>query len=171
MNYYQPVDNTLIFNVPGLNPRVMTWLSEKGYIQLSFLEEPPLNIRKNNYSFDKLYDFKSCNVSVIWIVYDKKRKTIVTTGLSRPCGINHRKASIHAEQKAIEFCRGKSSSYDIYIWRYSKGGKIKEKFCCTSCTKLAHKYNFTNKIFTFVNGSICPAVIDDPPLSLCYQLR
>ena len=33
------------------------------------------------------------------------------------------------------------------------------------------KYNFTNKIFTFVNGSRCSAVIDNPPLSLCYQIR
>ena len=142
-----------------------------GFIIPPPIEEPPLNIRNNNYSFDKLYELDSCNVSVIWIVYDRKRKVIVNMGLSRPCGINHRKASIHAEQKAIEYCRGKSRNYDIYIWRYSKGGKIKEKYCCTACTKLAQKYNFTNKIFTFVNGSRCSAVIDKPPLSLCYQIR
>ena len=142
-----------------------------GFIIPPPIEEPPLNIRNNNYSFDKLYELDSCNVSVIWIVYDRKRKVIVNMGLSRPCGINHRKASIHAEQKAIEYCRGKSRNYDIYIWRYSKGGKIKEKYCCTACTKLAQKYNFTNKIYTFVNGSRCSAVIDKPPLSLCYQIR
>lgn len=142
-----------------------------GFIIQPLIEEPPLNIRNNNYSFDKLYELDSCNVSVIWMVYDKKRKVIVNMGLSRPCGINHRKASIHAEQKAIDYCRGKSRNYDIYIWRYSKGGKIKEKYCCTACTKLAQKYNFTNKIFTFVNGARCSAVIDKPPLSLCYQIR
>ena len=142
-----------------------------GFIITPPIEEPPLNIGNNNYSFDKLYELDSCNVSVIWIVYDRKRKVIVNMGLSRPCGINHRKASIHAEQKAIEYCRGKSRNYDIYIWRYSKGGKIKGKYCCTACTKLAQKYNFTNKIFTFVNGSRCSAVIDKPPLSLCYQIR
>tara|TARA_Y100001970_G_scaffold261019_1_gene343691 strand:+ start:183 stop:617 length:435 start_codon:yes stop_codon:yes gene_type:complete len=142
-----------------------------GFIIQPLIEEPPLNIRNNNYSFDKLYELDSCNVSVIWMVYDRRRKVIVNMGLSRPCGVNHRKASIHAEQKAIEYCRGKSRNYDIYIWRYSKGGKIKEKYCCTACTKLAQKYNFTNKIYTFVNGTRCSAVIDKPPLSLCYQIR
>ena len=142
-----------------------------GFIIQPLIEEPPLNIRNNNYSFDKLYELESCNVSVIWTVYDRKRKVIVNMGLSRPCGINHRKASIHAEQKAIDYCRGKSRNYDIYIWRYSKGGKIKEKYCCTACTKLAQKYKFTNKIFTFLNGKRCSAVIDKPPLSLCYQIR
>ena len=142
-----------------------------GFIIQPLIEEPPLNIRNNNYSFDKLYELDSCNVSVIWMVYDRRRKVIVNMGLSRPCGVNHRKASIHAEQKAIEYCRGKSRNYDIYIWRYSKGGKIKEKYCCTACTKLAQKYNFTKKIYTFVNGTRCSAVIDKPPLSLCYQIR
>jgi len=141
------------------------------YINPPILEDPPITIKNNNYSFDRLYEFNSCNVSVIWIVYDKKRKIIVAMGLSRPCGKNHPKASIHAEQKAIQYCRGKSKNYNIYIWRYSKSGKIKEKYCCTACTKLAQKYNFTNKIFTFVNGCRCNAVIDKPPLSLCYQLR
>ena len=142
-----------------------------GFIIRPPVEEPPLNIRNNNFSFEKFYELDSCNVSVIWLIYDKKRKVIVNMGLSRPCGINHRKASIHAEQKAIDYCRGKSRNYNIYIWRYSKDGKIKGKYCCTACTKLAQKYNFTNKIFTFVNGSRCSAVIDKPPLSLCYQIR
>ena len=135
------------------------------------LEEPPLNIR-NSYSFDKLYEFNSCNVSVIWIIYDKKRKTIVTMGQSRPCGINYRKSSIHAEHKAIQFCRShKNKNYQIFIWRYSKSGKIKEKFSCRSCTLLINKYKFNNRIFTFSKGCICNSVIDDPPLSLCDHLK
>ena len=54
---------------------------------------------------------------------------------------------------------------------YSKSGEIKEKYCCTTCTKLANKYNYTNKIFTFVNGCKCSAIMDHPPLSHCYEIK
>ena len=135
------------------------------------LEHPPINI-KNNCSFDKLYNIDSCNVSVIWIIYDKRKKLIINKGLSRPCGFNHRKISIHAEQKAIEYCRSNySRNYEIYIWRYSKAGDIKHKYSCTACTKLAKKYNYSNRIFTFENGCKCSAIIENPPLSLCYQIK
>ena len=145
----------------------MMYLSKKEVT----LEDPPILI-KDYYSFDKLYNIELCNVSVIWIIYDKKKKRIVNKGLSRPCGINHHRTSIHAEQKAIEYCRSrKNRNYEIIIWRYSKSGEIKHKYCCTSCTKLAKKYNFTNRIFTFHNSMKCPAIIDNPPLSLCYQLK
>ena len=40
------------------------------------LEHPPINI-KNNCSFDKLYNIDSCNVSVIWIIYDKRKKLLI----------------------------------------------------------------------------------------------
>ena len=132
------------------------------------LQEPPLNV-KNHVCYGKLYEKVSCNVSVIWVIYDKNKKTIIKFGQSRPCGINHRRASIHAEQLAIEYCRSKKKNYEIYIWRYSKVGKIKEKYCCKSCTQLAEKYKYTNKIFTFVNGCKCSAVITEPPLSRCYK--
>ena len=134
------------------------------------LEDPPLTV-KNYICYDKLYEKISCNVAVIWAIYDKKKKTIVNIGQSRPCGINHRRASIHAEKLAIEYCRGKKKNYDIYIWRYSKAGDIKEKYCCTACTKMAEKYDYTNKIFTFVNGCKCSAVVDAPPLSHCYEIN
>tara|TARA_B100001094_G_scaffold287975_1_gene303854 strand:- start:6473 stop:6910 length:438 start_codon:yes stop_codon:yes gene_type:complete len=134
------------------------------------VEIPPINF-KNKSSFHNLFEINSCNVSVIWIVYDKKRKIIISKGLSRPCGINHRRCSIHAEQKAIEYCRGNyNKNYEIYIWRYSKKGKIKHKYSCSSCTKLAHKYNFQNKIFTFYESEKYSAIIDNPPLSLCYEI-
>lgn len=134
------------------------------------LQEPPLNI-KNHISYHKLFEKISCNVAVIWAIYDKHKKTIVKIGQSRPCGINHKRSSIHAEQLAIEYCKNKKKNYDIYIWRYSKSGEIKEKYCCTTCTKLANKYNYTSKIFTFIDGCKCSAVIDEPPLSHCYEIR
>ncbi len=136
-----------------------------------FLEEPPIII-KNNISFNNLHDIHSCNVSVIWIIYDKKKKIVISKGSSRPCGINHRRKSIHAEQLAIEYCRSHPNrNYQIFIWRYSKNGDIKHKYSCTSCTKLAHKYNFKDRIYTFYNSTKCPAIIDNPPLSLCYQFN
>ena len=133
------------------------------------LEDLPLMI-KNNCSFNNLYDNKSCNVSVIWIIYNKRKKIVVMKGSSRPCGINHRRSSIHAEQKAIEYCRcHPNRNHQIFIWRYSKTGQIKHKYSCKTCTQLAKKYNFDEKIFTIYNSKKCSAIIDDPPLSLCYQ--
>ena len=104
--------------------------------------------------------------------YDPKRKNILDFGSSRACGCNHNKISIHAEQNAINYCRknDKRKNYEIYIWRYSKKGKIKHKYSCSSCTKLAHKYNFQNKIFTFYESEKYSAIIDNPPLSLCYEI-
>jgi len=134
------------------------------------LEEPPLNV-KNHICYDKLHENDTCNIAVIWAIYDKNKKTIVKIGQSRPCGINRRRSSIHAEQLAIEYCRKKKKNYDIYIWRYSKSGQIKEKYCCRACTRLAEKYNYMNNIFTFTNGYKCSAIIDEPPLSLCYQCK
>ena len=134
------------------------------------LDELPLDL-KNPFNFNKLYTRESCNVSVIWIVYDKNKKIILSKGVSRPCGFNHGKTSIHAEQQAINYCRrnNNKTKYVIYIWRYGKTGNVKPMYCCTQCTKMAKKYNYTNKIFTFNQDNICPAVIDDPPLSLAYK--
>ena len=135
------------------------------------LDDIPLFI-KNDCSFNNLFTQKSCNVSVIWCVYDIKRKIIVAKGSSRPCGFNHTKSSIHAEEQAIQYCRGNAKrNHRIFIWRYSKGGSIKPKYCCTLCTMIANKYNLQTKIFTFQNNGVCPAIIDDPPLSLANLMK
>ena len=105
--------------------------------------------------------------------YDPKKKIIVDYGSSRPCGHNHSRFSIHAEQKAIEFCRkyDKRDRYQIYISRYTKKGFLKPAYCCSGCTHLVKKYNYENKIFTFDNNKITSAVIDNPTISLAYQIK
>ena len=49
-----------------------------------------------------------------------KKKKILKFGHNRPCGHNHNRLSIHAEQLAIEYCREHNlkSKIDIYIWGY-----------------------------------------------------
>ena len=71
--------------------------------------------------------------------YDPKKKRIVDYGSSRPCGSNMNRFSIHAEQKAIEFCRkcDKRNRYQIYISRYNKNGIHKPTYCCFSCKQFA----------------------------------
>lgn len=105
--------------------------------------------------------------------YDPKRKRIVDFGSSRACGYNHSRFSIHAEQKAIEFCRkcDKRNRYQIYISRYNKNGIHKPTYCCFSCKQLVEKYNFENRVFTIDDGEIVNAVIDNPMISLAYQIK
>ena len=136
------------------------------------LEKLPITV-KNNYDLTSLYDIKSCNVSVLWIVYDSRKKLIISKGASRPCGINRSQISIHAEQKALEYCRSRSKKkhYEIYIWRYSKDGNIKHRYCCSACTKLINKYNYGSKIYTFHNHKICHAIEENPSPSLGNQLK
>ena len=136
-----------------------------------FLETPPFSL-KTNISFDNLHTIESCAVAVVYCIYDKKKKKIVSTGTSRACGENHNKISIHAEQKCIEYCRtyDKRNKYEMYIWRYTKEGKVKPVFCCGACTKLLKKFNYNNKIFTFENNNICPAV-GRPCLTLGHQIK
>ena len=123
-----------------------------------FIQDPPLKI-KDNFYFDKFYDHNSCNVSVIWCIYNKGKKNIIDIGESRPCGINHSQSSIHAEEKCIEYCRSadKRKKYELYIWRYSKEGKVKPVYCCQSCCKLLKKFNYYDKIYTFEKNQICCA--------------
>ena len=138
-----------------------------------FIQDPPLKI-KDNFYFDKFYDHNSCNVSVIWCIYNKGKKNIIDIGESRPCGINHSQSSIHAEEKAIKTFlkyKGKNKNYEIYLWRWSKGGEIKTKICCNRCNILLRKYNLQNKIFTFHDYKKCPAIINNPPLSLAWQIK
>ena len=105
--------------------------------------------------------------------YDPKRKTIVDFGNSRACGLNHNKSSIHAEQRAIEYCRknDKRNKYKIYIGRYAKDGHLKPAYCCRSCTQLVKKYNFEDRVFTLNNDNFVSAVTDNPTVSLAYQIK
>ena len=123
------------------------------------IETPPL-FTKTPFNFNNLHSIESCAVAVVYCIYDKKRKTIVHAGTSRACGQNHHRISIHAEQKCISYCRSNDSrnKYEIYIWRYSKEGRVKPVFCCGACTKLIKKFNYQDKIFTFNNHQICPAI-------------
>ena len=101
--------------------------------------------------------------------YDPKKKRIVNYGSSRPCGSNMNRFSIHAEQKAIEYCRknDKRNRYQIYISRYNKKGEHKPTFCCPSCKILVNKYNYENRIFTInENQEIINAINDNPKLIL-----
>jgi cytidine deaminase len=105
--------------------------------------------------------------------YDPKRKIIVEFGTSRPCGINHNRHSVHAEQKAIQYClnNDKRKRYKIYISRYNRHGEHKCTMCCSSCTKLAKKYNFTDRIFTVEDDKIISAISEFPEVSLAYKIK
>ena len=115
-----------------------------------------------------------CAVLVSCIAfYDRKKKIIVKSGSNRVNGNSSSKITCHAEEQAIKYCNkyDKKNKYDIYIWRYSKTGNIKSTSCCKSCTKLANKFNFTNRIYTFDNDNIVNAIIDNPKVSLGNMIR
>ena len=105
--------------------------------------------------------------------YDRKKKIIVKSGSCRANGNSSSKITCHAEELAIKYCKkyDKKNKYDIYIWRYGKGGDIKTTACCKSCTKLANKYNYQDRIFTFENNNIISAVVENPVVSLGNMLR
>jgi cytidine deaminase len=106
------------------------------------------------------------------MIYDPKRKIVVSKGSSRPCGENHSQISIHAERISINYCRkyDKRNRYHIYIWRYTKKGTLKPIYCCNTCSKLVKKYNYHDKIFTFDEDKIYPAY-GKPYLTLGYQIK
>ena len=115
-----------------------------------------------------------CAVYAFSIVfYDRKKKNIVKTGYCRANGYGSSKITCHAEELAIKYCRenDKKNKCDIYIWRYGKKGDIKTSTCCKSCTKLATKYNYQNRIFTFKDNEIINAIVDNPSVSLGNMLR
>ena len=105
--------------------------------------------------------------------YDRKKKIIVKSGACRVNGNSSSKITCHAEELAIKYCRkyDKKNKYDIYIWRYGKSGDIKTTCCCKSCTKLAYKYDFQNRIFTFKDDNPINAIIENPQVSLGNMLR
>jgi hypothetical protein len=105
--------------------------------------------------------------------YDPKRKIILECGNSRACGCNHNKISIHAEQRAIEYCRkhDKRRKYKIFIGRYAKDGHLKPAYCCHACSQLATKYEYDDRIFTVQDGSFVSALKDNPEISLGYKIK
>jgi len=115
-----------------------------------------------------------CAVCVSCIAfYDRKKKNIVKSGSCRANGNSSSKITCHAEEQAIKYCNkyDNKNKYDIYIWRYGKKGNIKTTHCCKSCTKLANKFNYTNRIYTFENNKVKKAVVDNPSVSLGNKLR
>ena len=105
--------------------------------------------------------------------YDPRRRKILKKGSSRASGINSRNISTHAEDNAINFCRKNKVNprCDIYIWRWGKDGFMKPAKCCNACTKLANKYGYNDRIFTFENKIKINAVVDNPEISLGFKIR
>ena len=143
------------------------------YLKGNNVIEPLPLFLKDNSNLNIIYDKKTCNVSVKYCLYDKKKKRILKISENRPLCQRLSKLSIHAEELAIrDIIRlDPKNKCDIYIWRYGKTGDIKTSTCCKSCTKLANKYNFQNRIFTFKDNEIINAVIDNPSVSLGNMLR
>jgi len=136
------------------------------------LDYPPLTLKQFPRKSNNLFSYDSYAVAVNYWIYDKKRKTIIHTGSSRACGLNHNKSSIHAEQKAIEFCRNsKNKNLQILIWRWSRSGTMKPTYCCKSCDQLVKKYGYENDIFTYDDDNKINAIIDNPSLSLAYKIK
>ena len=135
------------------------------------LENLPIKL-KTTYNLSSLFSYEACKVSVVYCIIDPNKKTIIKFGSSRPCGNNHKKISIHAEQIAINYCReyDKRNKYKIYIWRYSINGKIKRTNSCIGCTNMLKKYNYLNKIFTFDDNEIVSSVVENPGISLGYKI-
>ena len=118
--------------------------------RMSIIEDLPIDM-KTNIDLKKLFYTDTCNVSVQFVIFNTKKKIIVKYGGSKPMVTGKSKISIHAEEIAMKYCINNKldNRYHIYIWRWSKDGKIKPKYCCQSCCKLAKKLNFCDKIFTF----------------------
>ena len=141
-------------------------------ISLPHLDYPEISLKQYPNNPDNLFSYDSYAVAVNYWIYDKKRKTIVSTGSSRACGSNHNKTSIHAEQKAIEFCRkSKDKNLQILIWRWSRSGRMKSTYCCKSCKQLVEKYGYEKNIFTYDDTNKITAIIDNPTLSLAYKIK
>ena len=139
-------------------------------IQLQLL---PLSL-KNNININQLsFSTDNCAVSVFYTIYDKKKKIIVNIGSSKACGQNKDKSSIHAEELAIQYLRNMNNlnRYIIYIYRYSKDGHFKPAFCCQRCSKLIHKYNLQNKIFTIDHKLKIISAMGSPYITLGYLMK
>ena len=94
------------------------------------LQSLPL-LLKDYKSLDHIHFSKNnCSVAVHYCIYDKKKKTIINIGTSRPCGNNYNRSSIHAEELAVQYMKNlpKINRYEIYIFRYSKEGFFYDEF-------------------------------------------
>tara|TARA_B100000035_G_C20645938_1_gene398768 strand:- start:136 stop:558 length:423 start_codon:yes stop_codon:yes gene_type:complete len=133
----------------------------------------PLPLKLKSYSsVSNLYFKDTCGVASNYLIYDKNKKTILDYGSSRPNGFGLSKISFHAEELAIKKCNLiNKKNIEIYIWKYNKNGSIKPWYCCKSCTKLAYKYNYNNKIFTFDKDTKISAITDEPNISLGNLMR
>jgi hypothetical protein len=133
---------------------------------------------KNMFDVSTLWNKDNYLVAVYYMVYDTNRRNIVDWGCSRVCGKNNEKRTIHAEELAIKYCMGQlknnmksKNRYKIVIWKFSKQMLIKPAICCSRCTKLARKYNFTRNMFTVRHDSIVSSIIANPIPSLGDRIR
>ena len=113
------------------------------------------------------------NVCVRYCLYERKKKRIIKLSENRANGYGSSKITNHAEECAIKDLQkmDPKNKCDIYIWRYSKMGEIKPATCCKSCTKLLRKYNYDKRVFTFDNGEIKNAIVDNPVESIGNIIR
>ena len=136
------------------------------------LEYPNISLKQYPRKKENLFSHHNCAVAVNYWIYDKRKKTIIDSGSSRACGCNYHKASIHAEQKAIEYLRhNPHKNLQVYIWRWSKTGEMKPTYCCISCSQLVKKYGYENDIFTIKDSIKVSAIIENPSLSLAYKMK
>tara|TARA_B100001094_G_C17651733_1_gene540028 strand:- start:111 stop:542 length:432 start_codon:yes stop_codon:yes gene_type:complete len=136
------------------------------------VEPLPLFLKDNN-TLKVCFNSKTCNVAVKYCLYSRKKKRILKINESRANCKGNSKLSVHAEECAIKDLQkmDPKNKCDIYIWRYSKMGDIKPATCCKSCTKLLRKYNYDKRIFTFDNGEVKNAIVDDPVESIGNIIR
>ena len=136
------------------------------------VESLPLFLKHNDV-LNVSYDKRTCNVSVKYCLYSRKKKWILKINESRANCKGSSKLSLHAEECAIKDLKklDPKNKCDIYIWRYNKNGEIKPTTCCKSCTKLLKKYNYENRIYTFVDGKKTTAIVDNPIESIGNIIR
>ena len=141
------------------------------------LENPPLQTLPLRLKYEEdtssIFSYSTCSLAVqYWVIHPNKR-TILDYGCSRPCGHNHNKISIHAEQMAIQYCRtnDKRNRCKIFIGRYARDGHLKPMYSCHACSQLATKYDFQDRIFTLDKGKFVSAITDNPEVSLGHRIK
>ena len=137
------------------------------------LQSLPLSLKDNKNENHIYFSKINCSVAVHYCIYDKKRRTIVSIGTSRPCGINRQNASLHAEELCIQFLKKSSNinRYQMYIYRYSKQGFLKPVFCCQKCSKLIEKNNLENKFYTFDENQRIISAMGSPYMPLADKMK
>jgi hypothetical protein len=140
------------------------------------LEYPNIRIKNTPKNIKNLFYKDICAVAVHYCIYDKKKKTIIHYGSSRPCGYNYHKSSIHVEQLAINYCNlhvKNINNIKIIIWKWNKKGNIKSAFCCRSCSQIINKYNYNNLFYTIddSNDKLISSLVDNPTLTLSYMIK